>query len=257
MHTSIVLNNGITTGNGGTSLELAGTSFHNNAGSSALNPGTSGRFLVWSVSRNNDNRGNIVYDFKQYSATYGTSTPAQNTGNGFIYSNTPILNVGLTGQVSKPHDGSNTAKLNAANYLLTGAIDGDVVTLNYPATGIYADKNSGTNKNIIVSGINADVMNGLSIVYGYQVNTSANAYIGTIMPQAESHIPLNRPILVEASQQFISTAMRVPEKKPTFHPNEKKEVIKPSEISTPCPQGINISSEEGQHILISCGSSGK
>jgi hypothetical protein len=67
---------------------------------------------------------------------------------------------------------------------VSGAIDGDTVTLNNPAAGTYADKHVGTAKNVSVTGILiASASNGAAAVYGYQLaSTGANADVGEVTP---------------------------------------------------------------------------
>lgn len=172
----ITLSGTITAGN---SIVLAGTGFINNAGASALNPGA-GDFQVWSANPASDTRGGIVYNFKQYNATYGV-TPVQGTGNGFLYTVAPFITPELTGAVSKSYTGTTDATLTQSNYIASGSIDGDTVTFN-PLTGTYASVNVGNNINVAVSGINiAGATNGSATVYGYQLaSTTANANIGEI-----------------------------------------------------------------------------
>nr|VFK81261.1 MAG: hypothetical protein BECKSD772D_GA0070982_12761 [Candidatus Kentron sp. SD] len=75
-----------TTGDG---IVLAGDDFTNNAGSSALAVGSGSRWLVWSGNPANDTRSGLAYDFDQYNATYGATTPVASTGNGFLYTLAP------------------------------------------------------------------------------------------------------------------------------------------------------------------------
>jgi len=177
----ITLNGAITAGN---SIVLAGTGFTNNTGSSALNPGT-GNFQVWSTNPANDNRGGLVYNYKQYNATYGV-TSVLGTGNGFLYTIAPSITTSLTGTVSKSYTGTTAATLTPSNYTYTGNIDGDTITLNNPANGTYASPNVGTNINIAVTGISIiSAANGSATVYGYQLaSTTANANVGTISTAA-------------------------------------------------------------------------
>ena len=75
--------------------------------------------------------------------------------------------------------------MTAGNYSFSGAIDGDVVTLNNPASGTYVDRNVGTSKNVSASGIAiASAVDGGATVYGYQIIPTANANIGTITQRA-------------------------------------------------------------------------
>lgn len=179
---AVTLDGAVTATTGvGDSIVISGVSFTNNAGTSALNPGA-GRFLVWSGDPASDTRGGLAYDFKQYNATYGVTTPAQTSGNGFLYSVAPTITPGLTGTVSKVYDGTVAATLAAGNYTVSGAIDGDTVTLNNPGAGTYADKNAGTGKTVTATGVAiASATDGSANVFGYQLSsTSASGNIGDI-----------------------------------------------------------------------------
>ena len=177
----VTVNGVLTATGGGDSLVLAsGGNFINNAGAAALNPGA-GRRLVWSTNPALDVRGGLAYSFKQYGATYGTTTVA-GAGNGFLYAVSPTLSPSLTGTVGKTYDGNTTANLLAGNFTFTGAIDGDTVTLSTPTTGAFADRNVGVNKSVSASGLSiASATNGAATVYGYQLgSTTASGNVGTI-----------------------------------------------------------------------------
>ena len=177
-----------TTTGGGDSIVIAGTSFANNAGASALNPGA-GRFLVWSGDPAADNRGGLAYDFKQYGASHGVST-VLGTGNGFLYTVAPSVTPILAGTVSKTYDATTAATLAPANFSALGAIDGDTVTLDTPAAGVYANKDAGTGKSVSASGIAlAGASNGAATVYGYQLaSASASGNIGEITPATLTYL---------------------------------------------------------------------
>ncbi len=156
--------------------------FVNSYGAGALTAGAGGRWLVWSADPRLDTRGGLLYDFKQYGATYGVTPVAQSTGNGFLYTLKPTATVTLTGNVTKTYDGTLAATLTSGNYFVTG-IDGDTVRLNLPTTGTYDTKNFGSGKTVTVSGITVAgaVTNGVAAVYGYNpVNSSASGAVGTI-----------------------------------------------------------------------------
>lgn len=155
-----------------------GAAFINSFGAGAF-PG-SGQWLVWSGTPASDTRGGLAYDFKQYNATYGTTT-VLGTGNGFLYTIAPVLTASLTGNVTKTYDATTDATLAAGNYLINGAIDADTIALNNP-TGIYDNKNVGTGKNVTVNGLTATATNGTAPVFGYTVNSNASAAIGSITP---------------------------------------------------------------------------
>ncbi len=170
----------------GDAIILSGSRFVNNAGAGALSaPG--GRWLVWSSNPNPfggvtaDNRGGLVYGFKQYNAIFGVTPVAQPTANGFLYSVAPAITPALTGTVSKVFDGNTTATLTAANLTASGAVDGDTLVLAGGAT--YDNRNIGTGKMVTATGITATASNGAAAVYGYTVSpTSATGPLGEITP---------------------------------------------------------------------------
>jgi filamentous hemagglutinin family protein len=63
------------------------------------------------------------------------------------------LTAGLTGSVSKFYDGTIAATLVPGNYTLSGAVAGDGVALNNPASGTYDNNSVGTDKLVTVSGL--------------------------------------------------------------------------------------------------------
>ncbi len=174
----------VSTAASGTSITLVSADqFINNAGASALDPG-SGRFLVWSQTPVNDTRGGIPYDFKQYNATFGVTTPAQSSGNGFLYTLAPTITTSLARSVSRTYNGTDAATLTGTNYLTAGAVDSDVVTLTLPTAGTFDTRHVGTGKTVFVTGLAIDsVTNGSAAVYGYQLSTTTlSGPIGTITP---------------------------------------------------------------------------
>jgi filamentous hemagglutinin family protein len=166
----------------GITLITAGA-FTNNGGASALNVSSGGNWLVYSQNPANDTLGGLTPAFKQYDATYGVTTPAQ-SADGLLYTIAPVITATLTGTVSKTYDGTVAATLSSGDYSSTGAINGDIVTLNTPASGTYASANVGSGIGVTASGISlSSVSNGSIPVYGYQVaNASATGNIGTINP---------------------------------------------------------------------------
>ena len=179
---NLTLNGAITASGSGDAIVLAAAgNFVNNIGAGALTPG-SGRWLVYSTSPLSDTRGGLVYDFKQYNATYGVTT-VLGTGNGFLYTLAPIITPGLTGTVSRVYNSGTIATLVAGNFTATGAVDSDTVMLN--GTGAYDTKNVGSSKLVTATGITASATNGAASVYGYRVlPTTASANIGTITAKA-------------------------------------------------------------------------
>ncbi|MBS1230960.1 MAG: filamentous hemagglutinin N-terminal protein, partial [Proteobacteria bacterium] len=179
----LTLNAGIKSTATGNALQLSGQRFINNAGAGALSA-ANGRWLVWSATPSNDTRGGLAYAFKQYNASYGVST-VLGSGNGFLYTVAPVASASLTGSVSKVYDATTSAKLSAANYTSSGAIDGDSIALNNPVNGTYDSKNvAASGKDVAVSGLSiAGASNGEAMVYGYQLAaTSVNGAVGAITP---------------------------------------------------------------------------
>ena len=163
------LNSTIAATGAGDALQLVtGGRFNNNTGTPApLAVSGGGRWLVWSQDPGQDSRFGLVYDFKQYNATFGTSAPAQATGNGVLYTLAPVVTAGLTGTVAKVYDGTTTATLTPPNYTLTGAVDGDTVIITNPPLGSYPDRNVGMGKLVTVNGIAiVNSFNGAATVYG-------------------------------------------------------------------------------------------
>jgi len=108
--------------------------------------------------------GNYVLSSSTASGPVGVIDPA-------------VLSAGLTGTVEKTYDSTTTATLVAGNYVVTGTIySGDTVTLNNPASGLYADKNAGTAKTVTVTGLALD--NGNYTL----ASTSISGPVGTIDP---------------------------------------------------------------------------
>ena len=88
----------------------------------------------------------------------------------------------LTGSTSKVYDGSTTAVLNAGNFLLTGWVNGDGTDVTVTKTsGLFADKNVGTNKLITVSLASGDfAASGSTLLSNYGLPTTASGNIGEI-----------------------------------------------------------------------------
>jgi filamentous hemagglutinin family protein len=168
----------------GTPLTLvSGGAFINNAGANALATSGGGRWLVYSQNPANDTLGSLSYGFKQYNATYGSTTVAQGTGNGLLYTRAPILTPGLIGSTSKTYDGTTAAAVTGANLTSSGALSGDTAILS--ATGAtYSDKNAGSNKSVTATGVSATATDSTgAAVYGYQLSsTSVSGNIGNINP---------------------------------------------------------------------------
>jgi trimeric autotransporter adhesin len=167
----------------GVSLILTdGDAFYNSSRLGAATLATpNGAWQVWSQNPANDTRGGIAYDFKQYNATFGVTAAAE-SDSGVLYTAAPVLTPSIS-PVMKQYDSTVHAAVNPAGYSFTGAIDGDTVTLNDPASGSFSDKNVGTNKTITVTGISDTAIDGSARVYGYQLpSTLVATNAGTITP---------------------------------------------------------------------------
>lgn len=181
---NIVLNQAVSGTGGGDSVVLVaggGGNFVNNFGATAIDPGTGGRFLVYSTTPMAGNRNGLPYAFRQYNAPYGTAVQTTTTGSGFLYSVVPSVTANLSGSATKIYDGDATAP--TGSLVLTyssGAIDSDLITALAATTASYDNKNVGTNKLVTVSAasVSATSTDGKP-VYGYQI-TPVSAAIGTI-----------------------------------------------------------------------------
>jgi hypothetical protein len=73
------------------------------------------------------------------------------TGTGSITARP--LTITLTGTVSKVYNGTTTATLTPANYVLSNVVTGDTVALNDPTSGTYDTANVGSAKVVTVTGL--------------------------------------------------------------------------------------------------------
>jgi hypothetical protein len=162
----------------------AGGNFSNLAGGAALSAVT-GRWLIYSTNPTLDTRGGLAYDFKHYGQTYGSTAYAgPGLGNGFLYTTAPTITPGLTGSITKTYDGNTPATLTAANYITSGAIDGDLVVLNNPAVGTYNSKNVLEANSVSVGGLSiaSATDSAGNEVYGYTLTTDVLSAEGSITP---------------------------------------------------------------------------
>ena len=172
--------------------------FINNAGTVALVPGAGLGWRIWSTNGDpfnpltGDDIGGLVYDYKQYDLAYTSNAAGLlGVGSGLIYTFAPQLTVSLVGSVTKPYDGLATAtNIVLGNYLLSGAVGGDAVTLVgvLPTSGTYyVSHDVGTGLPVSVSGIAAGIsatnLAGQAQVFGYGLaGTTASGDIGIITP---------------------------------------------------------------------------
>ena len=221
----IVLNSGALTASGsGDAIVLSGQSFQNEAGAAALSA-NSGRWLVWSANEDpfdlstGDTRDGLLYGFKQYNAIYGT-TSVEGSKNGFLYTLAPTLSSSLIDSASKTYDGlSNITTLTEANYgAITGAVDGDTVTLSKPTTGELASQNVGENINVSLTRAKGSWSNNDVEVYGYQIAESSGS-IASITAKALSVTGVRPPSFVYSKDSSFGL-----EGNPRIAPYEKDNV---------------------------------
>ncbi|NBX02286.1 hypothetical protein EBR11_07160, partial [bacterium] len=157
---SVTLNSGASIAVDG-NIEIATALFDNNAGSSALVPGTSKYWRVWSSNADpfdvttGDNAGGLTPNFKQYNATYGSST-VLGTGNGLLYTFAPQVTISLINTISKTYNGNtNATNLLSSNYTVSSGFGGDTVSLagTLPSSGTYASKNVNTGIGVTATGL--------------------------------------------------------------------------------------------------------
>ena len=164
---------------------LSGNGFFNLSGASAFLTTGAGLWRVWSTSPLTDTRGGLVYDFKQYNAIYGSTAPAQVTGNGFLYTLAPLVSATLTNSVTKTYDSFATATL-TPGFTVSGAVDGDTVTLSGPGTtataGTFNNKNVANGKLVTANGAVGlgSSVNTSKPVYGYSATATASGLVGNI-----------------------------------------------------------------------------
>ncbi|WP_354296007.1 YDG domain-containing protein [Sphingomonas sp. 1185] len=174
----IVLASGasLTASGTGNAIVLAGQKFTNNSGSSAL-AAANGNWQVWSINPANDTVGGLVFDFKQYAASYGSSA-VLGSGSGLFYTLAPTLGATL-GASSKTYDGTTTATVNGL--AATGMLTGDTVTLAATSAS-YDLKTAGTGKTVTASGLSiASATSNGKRVYGYALTSSSVANTASII----------------------------------------------------------------------------
>jgi len=131
------------------------------------NAGTGKIVTVSGLTLSGPDSGNYILASPTLSAAIGIIDPA-------------ALTASLTGTVRKTYDGSVSASLNASNYNLAGAIGADSVAL-IPGAAVYGDKNAGTGKNVIASGLTLSGPDSGNYVLASSILSAA---IGVIDPAA-------------------------------------------------------------------------
>jgi len=157
------------------------------------NAAVSGRTITFtigtqSVTATTNNNGNasttLVINqapgtgYHVYATFAGDGTYRSSSDNTHTFTITRrSVTAGLTGSVTKVYDGNALATLSPANYVLSGIVSGDAVSLNNPTTGSYNNRNVGTGKRVTVNGL---ALSGAKASWYILTSNSANANIGTI-----------------------------------------------------------------------------
>jgi hypothetical protein len=159
-----------------------------------LNVSNGHNWLVWSanatplatLANGGDDTGNLVNNFVQYNATYGSSQ-VLGTGNGLLYTFAPILTGSLVGTISKPYDGTTSSSVGAANLLVTGLLNGDVLSMSQNSNAVFTTAGTGasiiavgTGKNVAVNAAIVTATNGNKTIYGYQLSNPVMSGPGEI-----------------------------------------------------------------------------
>ncbi len=202
---AVVLNAGMTSTAGNILIQAA--QFTNTVGAGALSAtGVGQTWQVWSTNSDpfnanpviGDTPNGLAFDFIQYNATFGVAN-VLGTGNGLFYSLAPSVSASLTGTVTKPYDGNDTAPITSANVSITGLINGDVVS-NSVSGATYAGPDAGTS--LVVSwpssGMTAltSVATGSKPIYGYDfTGGTVSGAIGSITKVAVT-VTANSPTLL-------------------------------------------------------------
>ncbi|MFY9326722.1 MAG: MBG domain-containing protein [Georgfuchsia sp.] len=166
----------------GDAVMLVGNSFDNTSGSSITT--NNGRWLVWSGDPASDTVGGLVYDFKQYNATYDATSVA-GTGNGLLYTLAPTLSVSLSATgVNKLYDGTDSAPATfTPTFTVSGFAGGDNASIISYSAAVYNDSHVAAANTITVSGFTlGTISDGTgAVIYGYPTLTSADI-AGSITP---------------------------------------------------------------------------
>jgi filamentous hemagglutinin family protein len=160
----------------------ANTTFAGNVtgfvGGETLGTATTGMAAFTSATSATTNIGSYAIAGSGLTANNGNYVFVQAAGNATALTITPFqLTAGLTGTVAKTYDGTAAATLAAGNYTLSAAVNGDVITLNNPASGTYDTKNAGTGKTVSVAGLS---ISGAKAGNYVLASTSTSGAVGTI-----------------------------------------------------------------------------
>lgn len=154
---------------------------------SALNA----RWLVYAADPNGHAYG--IADFLQFGAGIG-ATPAQLTGNGFLYSTTPTVStsISINGTPTKQYDGNNSINVDFGPDFY--AVDAPYIDSIRLAQGIGTLNDKNVGNSIAITATNPTVLAaklGATNVYGLQVDAVATGY-GSIVKAPITAIVANR-----------------------------------------------------------------
>ena len=146
---------GVSSSATGTPITLvAGRNFINNAGSGALSlsGGGSPRWLVYSSNPTSDTvsgqiAGGLANAFRRFSCTYGGSCPTLGSGNGLLYSYTPLLTITPSTLTAIYGNAVNLVgyaynALTSGQYLSAGDFAVDTVTGSLTGSTTYSQGNN-------------------------------------------------------------------------------------------------------------------
>ena len=89
----------------------------------------------------------------------------------------------ITGNPTKPYDGSNSVTLGASDYTLSGFVAGQSATIPQSSTAQYNNVNAGSNRGLMSSlSVSDFVAGGGTNLSNYDLPTGANGSLGTITP---------------------------------------------------------------------------
>ncbi|HEY0054967.1 MAG TPA: MBG domain-containing protein, partial [Pedobacter sp.] len=160
-------------------------------GDADFDPGaTSDASLAVTYQSSDTNIASIVSGKVHIVAAGQVSITAQQAGNSTYNAadkvqtltiNKKQLTASLTGSVSKTFDGTTAAALTTSNYILTGVVGTESITLNNPTAGTFDTKDQGTGKTVSVSGLS---VSGVTASNYDLSSTTASAAIGSISQKA-------------------------------------------------------------------------
>lgn len=164
-------------------IELSADNHFTNSsglGSDALQMGVGGRWLIWGTDPAALSLNGLTYDFKQYNATFGSST-VLGTGKGVLYSLAPTLTIALD-VAQKPIFGSNVNLL-TSDFVVTGMQPNDIITAVSATNAVFNNHGMG-NSFVDATGLSvvAKEQTTGARVYGYQHNNTVTGVVNIVLP---------------------------------------------------------------------------